>query len=373
MWKAVVYRGFLLLLLLLLPLASPLQLSYSPTPHNTYSLSYSRIPSPSTPPTARPLLLLNGFGVGSFHQERLSSSLLSLFDRCPFSEIFLLDYVGQGGSWPASEGDYAGTTLSAEFWAAQVAHFLEAVVRRPCVLAGNSIGGHLAAIVAAERPGLVSDVVLFNATPVWRGAFRGLGWGAALPAPPIPRFLGKVLYDLIRSPSVIARFLDECYCDPAAHLSDSLGEKIRAVTVENRGGPAAFSSILFSPPHPTPFNAHLSRLSAASVLGIYGAEDPWVDERFARRAFAVLALNPKVGRRSLVMLDGAGHCPNHEAPGAVAEVLARNFAGGAQEERAVEEGWGGRVRVRVGGGEGDSYKQPVKDEWFVQLVERVGR
>jgi pimeloyl-ACP methyl ester carboxylesterase len=50
-----------------------------------------------------PVLLLNGFGVGSFHQHRLMRQLLEQeqVDRI----IYGMDYLGQGRSWPEDCND----------------------------------------------------------------------------------------------------------------------------------------------------------------------------------------------------------------------------------------------------------------------------
>lgn len=54
--------------------------------------------------TEDPILLLNGFGVGSFHQHRLIPELLrSTHDdsnNIPSRTVYCMDYLGQGRSWP---------------------------------------------------------------------------------------------------------------------------------------------------------------------------------------------------------------------------------------------------------------------------------
>ena len=51
-----------------------------------------------------PILLLNGFGVGSFHQHRLIPRLLDRPDEnevgTPPGTVYCMDYLGQGRSWP---------------------------------------------------------------------------------------------------------------------------------------------------------------------------------------------------------------------------------------------------------------------------------
>lgn len=49
-----------------------------------------------------PILLLNGFGVGSFHQHRLMAQLSG---RGSNRAIYCMDYLGQGRSWPVDCDD----------------------------------------------------------------------------------------------------------------------------------------------------------------------------------------------------------------------------------------------------------------------------
>ena len=49
---------------------------------------------------AAPILLLNGFGVGSFHQHRLMQQLLLVEQQKVDRDIYGMDYLGQGRSWP---------------------------------------------------------------------------------------------------------------------------------------------------------------------------------------------------------------------------------------------------------------------------------
>jgi pimeloyl-ACP methyl ester carboxylesterase len=64
-----------------------------------------------------PILLLNGFGVGSFHQHRLIPRLLQEEEESRV--IYCVDYLGQGRSWPRNCQDgnspsEHGLTYSAE-------------------------------------------------------------------------------------------------------------------------------------------------------------------------------------------------------------------------------------------------------------------
>mmetsp|Transcript_26530 Transcript_26530/g.56402 ORF Transcript_26530/g.56402 Transcript_26530/m.56402 type:complete len:612 (-) Transcript_26530:1061-2896(-) len=240
-----------------------------------------------------PILLLNGFGVGSFHQHRLMRRLL-LERRAKNNHrkqnvrylVYGIDYLGQGQSWPAfcddgNSPDEFQLSYSADTWIEQLGLFLRDVVLadaanndgdspRKAHIVGNSVGGYLAAVLSSLHPHLVSTVALLNATPVW-----GLNlpfWDGKLPAPFVPRRVGRALFDVIREEGTIDRYLEAAYATRGAYdgtfhdgFGDEsstgdgrgvegdggLGKKIRACT-EGKGGHAAFASILWSAPASAP-------------------------------------------------------------------------------------------------------------------------
>lgn len=277
-----------------------------------------------------PILLLNGFGVGSFHQHRLIPEILSHDEN---RVIYGMDYLGQGRSWPVNCDDgnsesERGLIYSADLWAEQIICFLEQVVfskgmQGKVHLVGNSVGGHLAAVVASRRPDLVASVSLLNPTPVW--GLNLPGWSGQLPPPLIPRKIGRILFDFIRDLGTIEKYLEAAYANRDA-FGKELMDQIRGCT-EGKGGHAAFSSILWSPPAFYQGNAKnfyqvLSQLQC-DVLLLFGQDDPWCKPAFAKRMIQSLS-----GRSTTnvccryLQLSNVGHCPNHEAPKAVGKVVA---------------------------------------------------
>jgi hypothetical protein len=91
-----------------------------------------------------PLLLLPGFGVGSFHFNAQLDALSAKH------RVFAMDFLGQGESWP--EEDATGLQFSAELWAQQTAAFLAEVVGEPAFVVGNSLGVRVRARVAHAAP-----------------------------------------------------------------------------------------------------------------------------------------------------------------------------------------------------------------------------
>ena len=86
---------------------------------------YERSGDPAT--CKRHVLLLHGFGVGTFHYDAQLRELAD-DDTC----VWALDYCGQGSSWPtASSADddaIAGFQYGADTWRDQIEHFVETIV-----------------------------------------------------------------------------------------------------------------------------------------------------------------------------------------------------------------------------------------------------
>jgi len=325
-----------------------------------------------------PILLLNGFGVGSFHQHRLMRQLLlektkeqqdNNIDKKQYV-IYGIDYLGQGNSWPTNcndgnSQDELNLGYSADTWLDQLTEFIQEVIipissNKKVHLAGNSVGGYLATILTSRHPELISSLILMNATPVW--GLNLPGWDGKLPAPPLPKLVGRKLFDTIRDDDTIAWYLNEAYVHAEAfdgtysdsfqdyetsdqttnYSNEALGNKIKACT-ENNGGHAAFSSILWSapaselvkkeevcpdPPAPADFYRTLGKLPV-DVLLLFGESDTWCTPAVAKRMHITLASRTTAGSSSptaraaqrYVSLLNSGHCPNHESPTAVARVM----------------------------------------------------
>jgi pimeloyl-ACP methyl ester carboxylesterase len=331
------------------------------------------------------LLLLNGFGMGTFHQHRLMNELLpsDASSAASYNTLYAMDYLGQGKSWPVdcadgmSPSEY-GLQYSGQTWVDQILQFIEEVVLvsshppRQVHLVGNSVGGYLATYVAAIRPDRVATVSLLNATPVW--GLNLPGWSGHLPAPFLPQRIGRFLFDRMRDRNNIEQFLRTTYVHPTAY-DEELIQQIRACT-EGPGGHAAFASILWSPPVSvegieTLYDG-LEKLQC-DVLLLFGRDDPWCQPAFARKMLLRLQQRPSADTARYVEIADVGHCPHHEAPRATAQVLqswcAATRPGRADPQwfrppRTVHEAWGATVvQARV------AEEIPVR--WMDQIAVRL--
>jgi len=341
-----------------------------------------------------PIVLLNGFGVGSFHQHRLMPNLVSVHPNPSSNDdsydnsndtkeevriVYGIDYLGQGKSWPIECQDgnsksEQGLTYSIDTWADQIIQFIEQVVipnqyhynnqkknhsddlsidddstthkQTKIHLIGNSVGGHLAVLIAKLRPDLIESICLLNATPVW--GLNLPGWDGKLPPPLLPRKIGRYLFDMIRNLDTIDKYLENAYSNRMAfdnndnNGGDVLMRQIRSCT-EGEGGHAAFASILWSSPasfvetsssttsgsgernnNKLSFYCALEELEV-DVLLIFGKDDPWCTPAFAKRMYQSLAKRKQKHQhvQRYIELENVGHCPNHEAPQIVGHIATR--------------------------------------------------
>ena len=223
-----------------------------------------------------------------------------------------------------------------------VADFVEGVVGRPVIAAGNSIGGYIVAAAAASRPALFAGVALLNPAGRVDGLATGAdaGGGAPMQAdedgspPPSRLFVETVsralfLYLELSIGSTLKRLYPT---NPGAADDWLAGEIARAAA--DPGALSVFQSVFYMP-RPRALDTLLVREYGGPVAVLQGELDPLNDAK--GRARALEAAVP--GAR--VTLLAAGHCPQDEVPDQVAAGLAA-FAG--------ECGQGGGRGVGAGGG-----------------------
>lgn len=216
--------------------------------------------------------------------------------------VYALDYPGHGWS------DIPRAAYAPELFVRAVGGFLERVVEGEATLAGESIGGSIALLLAARRHPLVGRVVAINPYDYDRG--RGLRRSSALAnlvfgASRVP-LLGATVMRL-RNPLVEGRILRG-----GAHRGDAippaLAREIYAVG-NRRGHARAFASLVR---HWPDWEAARSEYGTVDrpVLLLYGEHD-WSrpEEREANRR--------DIPGAQLRVVPGAGHFLSLDAPGAV--------------------------------------------------------
>ena len=297
-----------------------------------------------------PLLLLPGFGVGTFYFDQ---QIEELSKEC---KIYAMDFLGQGKSCPIGPITEADELCySADLWTEQIIDFISDIVKEEKVhVFGNSLGGFLAVQAAAKRPDLFSSVILANAAPFWAFAppdgddaarignsMWGL-WNGTLPAPEPAFSFGKTYFDLIRSRASVTTMLKGVYANESGFDEKLISDIITSAS--QPGGYEAFTSILFSPKTKETFDECLTKVAAERLpcLLTYGKEDPWVVPIWGQRAFRLLEQN-RGGRGSdgesvenrhfYLEISNSGHSPNHESPLAVNTALKAWMEGLRGQER----------------------------------------
>jgi len=238
--------------------------------------------------------------------------------------------------------------------------FVREVAGAPAVLAGNSMGGMVAALAADADPAAVAGLVLVDASlPVRRpaapGEPRADPWLmrdlACYATPGLGEFwLWAELWRTTPRQQV-ARFLDLCFADPGradprvTQASVALAGFWRAVPGAGQAFLQAARSLTWMLAQPGRYRALLARLDLP-VLLIHGEQDRLVPVGAAR---AAAAAQPAW---STAFLPGIGHTPQLEAPGPVIAAI-RAWAGpdGSQagleghEEETGDDEQGDRVGI----------------------------
>jgi pyruvate dehydrogenase E2 component (dihydrolipoamide acetyltransferase) len=244
-----------------------------------------------------PLVLLHGLG-GSLMTWQGVADPMSVRNR-----VILVDLPGHGASSAPdpAECDYSPIAL-----ARAIADTIAAVCDEPAVVAGHSLGGAVAALVATASPPLVARLVLIDPA------------GAGDDADP-------ELMRLIEAEATDAgsrEILELFFHDRALVTSTGVAEHSRMLA--QPGVHAAVRAVARST-----FDGAVQRLDIRDaladidvpVLVIWGAEDRVFD---VSQADALSVANPHAQVR---IVTGAGHVPHLERPDAVAALIDAFLAG----------------------------------------------
>ncbi|MBD2463884.1 alpha/beta fold hydrolase [Oscillatoria sp. FACHB-1407] len=256
-----------------------------------------------------PLLLVHGFGASTDHWRKNIADLSRDF------EVWAIDLLGFGRSAKPDQ-PYSG-----DLWRDQLHDFIQDVIRRPAILAGNSLGGYASLCVAAQRPESAKGLVLINSA----GPFTEAD-GEAKPDPfqkflgdmarslllqPVPSYL---LFQYVRQRSVIRQTLERVYLDKSA-VTDELVEDIYRPSCDP-GAVAVFASV-FKSPQGEKVDVLLQQMTCP-LLTIWGEADPWMNSR--ARGVRFREHYPSLMEHYIT----AGHCPHDEVPDQV-DALIRDW------------------------------------------------
>jgi pimeloyl-ACP methyl ester carboxylesterase len=239
-----------------------------------------------------PLVLLHGF----------SSSIYTWAETLPLlaqeHDVVAVDLPGFGGS-------DIPTYFDAKLAAVLVPVVLDRLGLERASLAGNSLGGALAAVTAARHPERVDKLILIDAA----------GYNFALAdRPAMLRLAGRVpasvLAALPRRP--LTRLgLQQVFFDDTRVTPEKVEEYLAPAA---RPGAQAFAHRLLTEGDGFGLPAALRQVRAPTLV-IWGADDAWIPVRDADRFVRDIP-----GARKVVLPD-CGHVPQEEKPEEVAKLI----------------------------------------------------
>lgn len=206
--------------------------------------------------------------------------------------IVRVDLPGFGLTGPARDADYR-----AERYVRFVVALLDELELEQVDLAGNSLGGRIAAMVAAAHPSRVRKLILVDAA------------GLSGQSPPkvfrIVRTPGLRMLARSFTPTWLMRNqLREVYGDDT-RIDDALVSRYQDLT-RRAGNRQALIDRLNGPRDPD-LDARLGAIRAPTLLQ-WGSEDSWIPLSFGER------FQRGIPGSTLIRYEGAGHVPMEERP-----------------------------------------------------------
>lgn len=265
------------------------------------------------------IVLVHGFGAFGEHWRGNAAALAA-----KGFAVYCPTLPGYG------RGEKPSMRYGQDLWRDYLAEFVATVVRRPAVLAGNSIGGFISTSMAADYPGLVDGLVLVNsAGPVQEG-YRPPTEPRKPSAPPrfIVEGVSSALFSFLEGD--ISKQLKRMYPVAPSRADAWLTEEI-ARAAGDPGALGVFRSVFYLPP-PRALNYLVAEVFKGPVLVLQGGKDPLNDAPKRAKEIGRLCPNARV-----VMVD-AGHCPHDEVPhvvnAALAEFVVKDVMGRGQKARS---------------------------------------
>ncbi|MFP4253934.1 MAG: alpha/beta fold hydrolase [Halothece sp.] len=251
---------------------------------------------------APPILLIHGFGASTDHWRKNITELQTDF------KVFAIDLLGFGRS---SKPNWV---YSGQLWQEQLTEFIQAVIGKPVVLVGNSLGGYAALCVGGNCPQGSKGVVLLNSAGPFSDQENNQQSPQRLTLKQrfqktirsilLQPWSSWLLFQYVRRKSMIRRTLEKVYFDSSA-VTDQLVEDIYRPSCD-RGAAKVFASV-FKSPRGDKVDELLQRLEVPLLL-LWGEEDPWMDTKARSRQF-----HQHYDHISEHFLK-AGHCPHDEVP-----------------------------------------------------------
>ncbi|HAX76023.1 MAG TPA: alpha/beta hydrolase [Cyanobacteria bacterium UBA11372] len=256
------------------------------------------------------VVLVHGFGA-SWGHWRKNIPVLAQNAR-----VYAIDLIGFGGSAKPTPGVEMNYTF--ETWGKQIADFCKEVVGGAAFLVGNSIGCIAVMQAAVDYPEIAQEVALINCSlRLLHDRKRAtLPWYRRNAAPIIQQLLSirpiaQLFFSQIANRNAVRKILLQAYKNPEA-VTDELIDMLMEPAV-NPGAVDVF--VAFTRYSSGPLPEDLLPILPCPAIMLWGTEDPWEPIALGRE----LANYPQV--KEFIPIEGAGHCPQDEAPELVNPIL----------------------------------------------------
>jgi pimeloyl-ACP methyl ester carboxylesterase len=262
--------------------------------------------------TGKPLVMVHGLGGSALNWMAVAPQVAESY------HVVALDLAGFGQTPLFNRSAAVGAN-------ADLVHtFLEKVVGQPAVVMGNSMGGHIALLEAANHPSSVSALILVDpAIPgihVRRPEPRRLGVMAALTIPGFAEIMLDRRVRLLGPEGLVLETLAIVCADASRVGRDVVRAHVQLLRERDKLGPQngraflqASRSIGFRMADPR-FWSRVAKVKAPTLI-VHGSLD---------RLIPVAAARELARRRAdwtLEVLEGIGHVPMMEAPSMFMDVL----------------------------------------------------
>lgn len=307
----------------------PLDVTVRPWPGRRVRVGAAELFVRTTPSGGEPALVVHGLGGASTNWTDFAGQL------APWLAIEALDLPGFGRSGPAPGRDYS---IGAH--ARTVTRYLDESARGPVHLFGNSMGGVIAILIAAQRPDLVRTLTLTSpAVPDLRP--RRLRTDPLLTIALVPGTGRLIRRRIIQYPADarVRAVIDICFADPSRVPPNRLAEA--AEEIELRDGYSWSTDALLRSLRGlvrsyvvTGRRSLWERMAAitAPTLVVWGERDRLVDVALAPRVARTIP-----GARLLVLPD-IGHVAQLEDPVTTARAALGLLEDVRRVDRAAGEG-----------------------------------
>ena len=241
-----------------------------------------------------PVVLLHGFASSVYTWKDVLPALAASH------EVVAFDFPGFGDSSilrPGSAAEYPALVVSV----------MDRLGLGRASLVGNSLGGGIAVLVAAEHPERVDRLVLIDSAGFNLSSSDRPWLLRAAGAPPAAALLERVP---VRR-RLVALGLGQVFHDDARVTEERVDAYARPLM---RPGAMAAAAELLRTPIPGGIVERLGRVRAPTLV-IWGREDTWIPVAHAARFTAAIPGS------TAIVLEGCGHLPQEEKPAETAAAI----------------------------------------------------